>query len=70
MTDGGRGYAWAMARRIREEIIDDVDPAPVTRRVVTERRVGGSPYGGNPAALIMAIVLAVFILVLVFGYLL
>ena len=60
-----------MVRRVREEIIEDVDPAPVTRRVVTERRVGGSPFGvGNPMALVMAVVLTVFILVLVFGYLL
>ena len=70
MTVREGGYGCGMARRIREEIIDDGIPAPVTRRVVTERRVGGSPYGGNPAALIMAVVLAVFILVLVFGYLL
>lgn len=71
MTQRGNGYASAMPRRVREEIIEDVDPAPVTRRVVTERRVGGSPFGaGNPMALVMAVVLTVFILVLVFGYLL
>ena len=61
-----------MARRIREEIIDDVDPAPTVHRVVTERRVGGGygwGMGGNPAALMFAVVLAVFILVLIFGFL-
>ncbi len=64
-----------MARRIREEIIDD-DPVVVaparTRRVVTERRVGGPAYGmgTNPVGLALAAVLLVFILVLVFGYLL
>ena len=62
-----------MARRIREEIIDDdvvVERAPVTRRVVTERRTGGyGGYGANPLALVIAAVLVVFILVLVFGYL-
>jgi hypothetical protein len=62
-----------MARRIREEIIDD-DPvvvrevAPVTRRIVTERRTtGGVGYGFNPAMLLVAAVLLVFILLLVFG---
>ena len=63
-----------MARRIREEIIeDDIDLAPTTHRVVTERRVGGGygwGVGGNPVALMLAVVLTVFILVLVFGYLL
>ena len=61
-----------MARRIREEIIDDVDVVPTTRRVVTERRVGGGygwGMGGNPVALMFAVVLAVFILVLIFGFL-
>ena len=75
MTDRGRGYASAMARRIREEIIDDdpvvVSPAPVTRRVVTERRTGGPAMRGmNPVAMALAAVLLVFILVLVFGVLL
>lgn len=57
-----------MARRIREEIIEDV---PVTRRVVTTERRAGAPYGvGNPLALVLAGLLLVFILVLVFGYLL
>lgn len=66
MTGGGRGYAPAMARRIREEIIEDV---PVAHRVVTtERRVGPS-YGANPLALVIAGLLLVFILVMVFGYL-
>jgi hypothetical protein len=71
------GYTERMARRIREEIIDDdpvvVTRAPVTRRVVTtERRVGGGyGMGGmNPVGLALAAVLLVFILVLVFGYLL
>ncbi|MCU1485745.1 MAG: hypothetical protein JWN67_2491 [Actinomycetia bacterium] len=66
-----------MARRIREEIIDDdpvvVTPAPVTRRVVTERRSGpamGGMGGMNPVAMALAAVLLVFILVLVFGFLL
>ncbi len=65
-----------MARRIREEIIEDeplvVTPAPQGRRVVTERRVGGPAYGGgmNPVGMVVAGVLLVFILVLVFGYLL
>ena len=65
-----------MARRIREEIIDDdlvvvATPAPTTRRVVTERRVGGPAMGGmNPLGMVLAAVLLVFILVLVFGYLL
>ena len=60
-----------MARRIREEIIDDVDPGPTVHRVVTERRVGGYGWGmgGNPAALMFAVILAVFILVLIFGFL-
>ena len=62
-------------RRIREEIIDDgpvvVTPAPATRRVVTERRVGGPAMGGmNPMGMVIAAVLLVFILVLVFGFLL
>ena len=65
-----------MVRRIREEIIDDEpvvvhEVAPVTRRtVVTERRTtGGFGYGPNPAMLLVAAVLLVFILVLVFGHL-
>jgi hypothetical protein len=65
-----------MVRRIREEIIDDDRPvvveqvAPVTRRVVTERRTTGGygfGYGPNPAMLLVAAVLVVFMLVLVFG---
>lgn len=63
-----------MARRIREEIVDDdvvVERAPATRRVVTERRTGGyGGYGMNPVGMVLASVLLVFILVLVFGYLL
>jgi len=61
-----------MARRIREEIVDDgvevVEPVATGRRIVTERRVGdGMGMGMNPLALVMAAVLIVFILVLVFG---
>ena len=57
-----------MARRIREEIVDDV---PVTRRVVTEHRTGApAGWGMNPMGAVVAAVLVVFILVLVFGYLL
>jgi hypothetical protein len=65
-----------MARRIREEYVDDdvvevVDRAPRRRVVVTERRGGyGFGFGENPAALMIAVVLTVFILVLIFGYLL
>lgn len=62
-----------MARRIREEIIDDevlVERRAPVRRVVEERRYGYGGYGGNPAALVLAVVLAVFIIVLIFGYLL
>jgi hypothetical protein len=62
-----------MVRRIREEIVDD-EPVvvhqvePVITRVVTERRTsGGVGYGSNPAMLLVAAVLLVFILVLVFG---
>ncbi len=61
-----------MARRIREVIYDDGDlpilePRP-TQRVVTERRVGGGyGWGMNPAATVVAIVLALFILLLVLG---
>jgi hypothetical protein len=58
-----------MARRIREEIVDDdevvVERRP--RRVVEERRVGVTT---NPAGLMVAVVLAIFILVLIFGFLL
>ena len=65
------GYPTAMARRIREEYIDD-DPVvverPVARRVVTERRYGGGVgYGMNPLAWVLAAVLVVFILLLLFG---
>jgi hypothetical protein len=62
-----------MVRRIREEIIDDrpvvvEQVAPVTRRVVTERRTsGGYGFGPNPLVLLVAAVLVVFMLVLVFG---
>ena len=61
-----------MARRIREVIYDDGD-LPIleprrTQRVVTERRVGGGyGWGMNPAATVVAIVLALFILLLVLG---
>ena len=58
-----------MARRIREVVYDDdvvvSEPAP-TRRVVTERRVGGGyGYATNPIALVMAVALALFILIMV-----
>ena len=72
MTPGPDGYAGAMARRIREEYIED-DPVvverPAERRVVTERRVGGIGYGYgmNPLAWVLAAALVVFILLLVFG---
>jgi hypothetical protein len=60
-----------MARRIREEIVDDVDLEPTrTRRIVTERTTGagyGMGMGMNPLALVVAAVLIVFILLLVFG---
>ncbi|MBW8826599.1 MAG: hypothetical protein JF603_09660 [Acidobacteria bacterium] len=63
-----------MARRVREVIYDDDDdpmtsrPAPV-RRVITERHVGGGGYGWgmNPATTVVAIVLALFILLLILG---
>ena len=61
-----------MARRIREVVYDDdmvvSEPAPM-RRVITERRVGGGGYGWgmNPAVTVMAIVVALFILVLLLG---
>ena len=63
-----------MARRIREEIVDDddvvIERVPRRRRVVTERRI--APYGPdiNPIGLVLAAVLVVFIIVLFFGYLL
>lgn len=64
-----------MARRIREEIIDDevtmARPAPVRRRVVSTRFSGGAYRAAmNPLGIGISVVLAVFILVLVFGYLL
>ncbi len=43
------------------------DPPVRTRRVVT--RTGPTPFGGNPAAAVLAAVLVVVILILVFGYL-
>ena len=63
------GTAGGMARRIREEYIDE---APVTRRRVVERRTGGygPGRGMNPIAAVVAGILVVFILVLLFGYLL
>lgn len=67
------GTRRAMTRRIREEIVDDdgvVGRAPVTRRVVVERRTGGYGAGTNPVGAVIAGILVVFILVLVFGYLL
>ena len=63
----GPGYGPDMARRIREEYIDE--PEPITRRrVVTEHRFGGGMgYGRNPAMAIVAALLVVFILVMIFG---
>lgn len=72
MSTGRGGYPRVMARRIREEYIED-DPVvverPVERRVVTERHVGGVGYGYgmNPLAWVLAAALVVFILLLVFG---
>lgn len=69
MTTPSGGYPWAMARRIREEYIDDgpvVVERPVGRRIVTERRYGMG-YAMNPLAWVVAAALVVFILVLLFG---
>lgn len=55
-------------RIVEREIVE----RPVRRRYISERRVGGVGMGvsNNPVALVVAGVLAVFILVLIFGYLL
>lgn len=51
---------------------EHVERRPATRRIVTERRRGGTGfgYGGNPVALVVAALLFVLILVLIFGFLL
>ena len=66
------GYAPGMVvRRVREEIIDEPDVVPVTtRRVITERRVGGGygyGFGGNPVALVALALIVVLLLVLFLG---
>jgi len=57
-----------MARRIREEYIDD-EPIVTGRRVVTERHTGMGPigFGPNPVALLGVVVLLVALLAFVFG---
>ncbi len=59
-------------RVIREERVVERGPAPIRgRRVIIERRGAGGPgYGTNPLAVGIAVVLAIFILVLIFGFLL
>lgn len=64
-------------REIREErIIEErvvEEPRPVTRRTITETRTGGiGPRGGqmNPIAIGIAVLMAIFLVVLIFGYLL
>jgi len=56
-----------------EQIVERVGPAR-TRRVVAEQLVPRAPRTGvgglNPLALVLAVALVVFILVLVFGFLL
>ena len=62
------GYPSRMARRIREEYIED-EPVVTRRRVVTERRVGPGPigFGPNPIALLLVVVLLVALLVFLLG---
>jgi hypothetical protein len=72
VTTPTSGYAPDMARRIREEYIDDdpvvVEREPVVRRVVTERHYGGGMgYGLNPLAWVLAAALVVFLLLLLLG---
>ncbi len=59
-------------RVIREERVIERAPAPPRgRRVIIERRGEGGPgHGMNPLGLGIAIVLGIFILVLIFGFLL
>ncbi len=52
----------------REVAQREVVERPTRRRTTIERSIGGG-MGTNPAALVLAAVLVVFILVLVFGYL-
>ena len=56
-------------RVVREERV--VEPGrPRRRRVTVERGVGDGPgFGINPLGVVIAIVLAIFILVLIFGFL-
>ncbi len=54
-----------------ERIVEREVERPARSRIVSETRSGGmGGMGTNPVALILAGVLAVFIIVLVFGYLL
>lgn len=57
-----------MARRIREEYIED-EPVVTRRRVITERHVGGGPvgFGMNPVGLVVALLVVVLLLALLFG---
>ena len=67
MTSSRRGYPDGMARRIREEYIED-EPVVTRRRVVTERRIGGPVgYGMNPVGLVVALLVAVLLIALLFG---
>ena len=61
-----------VVRRVREEIIDEPDVVPVTRRrVITERHVrggyGGPAFAGNPVALVVLALVVVLLLALFFG---
>ncbi len=53
-------------RPVTERIVE----RPARGRIVSETRTGMGGMGTNPVALILAGVLAVFIIVLIFGYLL
>jgi hypothetical protein len=58
-------------RVVREERLVETPPVSSRRRVTVERRSGDGPgFGMNPAGAIIAAVLAIFILVLIFGFLL
>ena len=55
-------------RVVREERV--VERPVSRRRVIVERGGGDRPgYGMNPVGVILAVVLAIFILVLIFGFL-
>lgn len=58
-------------RVIREErVVRDEPLTTRRRRTVVERRVGSGPgFGMNPLGAVLAIALAIFILVLIFGFL-